>query len=77
MEEIMKLVIGIVFVLLGVPVGNWLAKVTKEELKAGQKWFKIIIWVGIIGGFVGLVMANDVVMFSFFFIVVVTSRSLR
>lgn len=77
MQELIKLVIGIVILALGIPIGNFLAKITKEELKSGRKWFRIIILVGLIGGFIGLIIKNDVLLFSSFFIAIVTSRSLR
>ncbi len=74
--EMLNLIFGVIFLLIGIPIGNFLAKVTKEELKSGQKWFKLIIWASLIGGFTGLVIKNDVLLFSFFFIAIVTSRSL-
>lgn len=69
--------IGILVLLLGFPIGSYLAKNTKEELSLGQKWFKLIIIVGLVGGGIGLVVGNDVILFSFFFIAVVTSRGLK
>ncbi|MCK4552608.1 hypothetical protein KAT80_00190 [Candidatus Pacearchaeota archaeon] len=77
MQEIIKLIIGILVLLLGFPFGSFLAKQTKEELKSGQKWFKLIIILSLAGGFVGLIIENDVLMFSLFFIAIVTSQSLR
>lgn len=77
MEEIFKLSIGVLVLLLGFPLGNYLAKQTREELKSGQKWFKLIIFVCSIGGIIGLIIKNDILLFSFFFIAVVTSRSLE
>lgn len=77
MQEIYKLIIGILVLVMGIPLGNLLANTTKEELKRGQKWFKILIIVSLVGGFVGLILNNDVLMFSFFFIAIVTSRSLK
>jgi hypothetical protein len=76
MQEIIKLVIGIVVLFLGIPIGNFLAKWTKEELKDGQIWFKLIILVSLIIGFIGLMIGDDILLFAFFFIAVVTSRSL-
>jgi len=76
MLEIFKILIGIGVLILGIPIGNILARFTKEELKAGKKWFKIIIILSLVGGFVGLIIGNDVLLFSLFFIAVVTSRSL-
>ena len=75
--EIVNLGIGILILLFGFPVGNYLAKKTKEELKSGQKWFKLIILASLIGGLIGLIFRNDVLMFSLFFIAIVTSRSLK
>ncbi|HLC86684.1 MAG TPA: hypothetical protein VJH65_00190 [Candidatus Nanoarchaeia archaeon] len=72
-----ELLIGIFVLLLGIPIGNFLAKTTKEELKAGQKWFKLLIMISLIGGFAGLILSNYILLFSFFFIAIVTSRSLR
>ena len=77
MTEIISLIIGVIILILGIPLGNYLAKVTKEELKSGQKWFKYIVIIGLIGGFVGLIIKNDVLLFTMFFISIVTSRSLR
>ena len=72
-----ELLIGIFVLILGIPLGNYLAKATKEELKAGQKWFKLIIIIGLLGGFIGLIIRNDIILFSFFFVAVVSSRSLK
>lgn len=77
MMEMIKLIVGIVVLGLGIPIGNLLAKWTKEELEGGRKWFKILIVVSLIGGIWGLIFENDVIMFSLFFIAIVTSRSLK
>ena len=77
MQELYKIFIGILFLILGYFAGGFLAKVTKEELKSGQKWFKLIIIFSLIGGVVGLIFKNDVLLFSFFFIAIITSRSLK
>jgi uncharacterized membrane protein YoaK (UPF0700 family) len=76
MEEIVKLIIGMVVLILGIPIGNFLAKQTKEELRSGKKYFIIIIWLSLIGGLTGLIIGSDVLMFSTFFIAIVTSRSI-
>lgn len=75
--EMVKLLIGILILALGYPIGSYLARLTKEELAVGQKWFKLIILASLIGGFVGLIIQDDILMFSFFFIAIVTSRSLK
>lgn len=77
MQEIIKLIVGTLVLLAGFPIGSYLAKTTKEELKPGQKWFKLIVIAGLLGGFTGLIIGNDALMFSFFFIALVTSRSLK
>jgi len=77
MQEILKFIIGIAVLIVGFPIGIFLAKLTKEELKSGQIWFKLIILTSAIGAVVSLILENDVLLFSFLFIIIVTSRSLR
>ncbi|MBU2053210.1 MAG: hypothetical protein ABIJ14_00445 [Nanoarchaeota archaeon] len=77
MQQTLSLLIGILVLFLGIPLGSYLAKTTKDELESGQKWFKLIIAVSLVGGFAGLILSDDVLMFSLFFIAIVTSRSLR
>lgn len=77
MQEVLKLLIGIIILLLGYPLGGYLAKETKEELKSGQKYFKIIILVSLFSCVVGLFLRDDVLFFTSVFIGLVTSRSLK
>lgn len=77
MQQLLQLFIATIILILGFPIGNLLAKTTKEELAVGKKWFTLIILFCLIGGFIGLILKNDVFMFSFFFIAIVTSRSLK
>ncbi|MAH03278.1 hypothetical protein CMI39_00650 [Candidatus Pacearchaeota archaeon] len=77
MQEIIKLLVGVLVLILGIPIGNYLAKITKEELKQGKKWFKLIIVVSLIGAFISLIFRNDAILFSLLFISIVTSRSLK
>jgi hypothetical protein len=77
MQELINLPIGIIALVLGVPIGNFLARMTKEELELGRRWFKLIIIVCLAGGFISLALGNDVMMFTFFFMAIVTSRSLK
>jgi len=77
MQEVYKILIGIAVLILGIPIGNLLAKFTKEELKTGQGWFRIIIILSLVGGVIGLIIGNDILMFTMFFIAIVTSRSLK
>ncbi len=77
MQELYKFPIGIVFLILGIPIGNLLARWTGEELKSGQKWFKIIILFSLIGSVISLIFRNDLLLFTFLFMMIVTSRSLK
>jgi hypothetical protein len=77
MNELYTLLIGVVVLGLGFSIGKVLARQTKEELKSGQKWFKLIVLGGLVGGLVGLVLRNDLLMFSMFFIAIVASGSLK
>lgn len=77
MQEIFIIFIGILILVLAFPIGSFLAKSTKEELKQGQKWFKLIIIFSSLGSIVSLILKNDILLFSFLFIIIVTSRSLR
>ncbi len=76
MNEWLELLIGMFVLIIGIPIGNLLRKYTEDELKIGKKWFKLLTYLGIFGGFVGLIINNDTIMFTFFFIAIVTSRSL-
>ena len=77
MQEIFGIFIGILALVLAFPIGFLLAKSTKEELKQGQKWFKLIIIFSFLGSIISLILKNDILFFSFLFIIIVTSRSLR
>jgi len=41
--SILQLLIILIIVLSGWPIGAFIASKTKEELKAGKKWFKIVM----------------------------------
>ena len=77
MQEVLKLVIGVVFLLLAWPIGYFLAKMTKEELKQGKKWFKLIILLSLVGALVSLFYRDDAFLFSFLFMALVTGMSLK
>ena len=77
MNEFISFALGVFVLLLGFPIGSLLAKQTKGELKAGQGWFKIILLVSFIGAVISLIVRNDVLMFGFLFMFIITSRSLR
>ena len=77
MQDITKILIGIVVLFASVFVGDFLAKATKEELKLGANWFRLIIMLSLIGGIIGLIIRNDILMFTMFFIAIVTGQSLK
>lgn len=77
MEDWLKIIIALAVLLLGIPIGNLLAKYTKEELKIGRVWFRFLMLAGVIGGVLGLIFQKDALMFTLFFIAIVSSRSLR
>jgi hypothetical protein len=77
MQDIYRLIIGTFILFLGIPIGNFLAKTTKEELNQGKKWFKLIIISSLIGAIISLILKNDTIMFFFLFTTVVTSCSLK
>jgi len=75
--EYYQLIIGIFLLISGFFFGNILAKATKEELKSGKKWFKLLIFISLIGAIVSLFIKIDSVLFAFLFMAIVTSRSLK
>lgn len=77
MNEIFNLFIGTIVLVLGFPIGNFLANQTKEELSFGRPWFKALVFIGLIGGVIGLIIKSDALLFTMFFIAIVTSRSVR
>ena len=77
MIEAYKLGIAIGILVLGFFLGNFLAKVTKEELKEGKKWFKILMILSAVGAIISLILRKDYVLFTFLLIIIVTSRSLK
>ena len=77
MQESIKVALGVLIVLLGIPIGNYLARITKEELKDGRRFFKLIAIFSLAGAIISLIIGNDALLFTFSFIAVVTSRSLK
>lgn len=77
MQQIYAFIIGIVLLALGIPIGNLLAKSTKEELKQGKKYFKVLIILSLAGAVAFLILGNDALLFGLLFIAIVTSRSLK
>jgi hypothetical protein len=76
MNEMIRFILGVAVLFLGIPLGYLLAKYTPEELKPGKIWFENLIIISLIGGIIGFSLENNGIMFSFFFIAIVTSQSL-
>lgn len=76
MQEALKITIGIIILILGIPIGDILAKNTREELKGGGKWFILLICLCLVGSILSLIFFDDALLFTFLFIAIVTSRSL-
>ncbi len=76
MREWLSFVIGIAVLALGIPIGEILARFTKDELEKGQPWFKLIILLSLAGALVSAIISNDAFLFAFLFMAIVTSRSL-
>ncbi|MBU2615705.1 MAG: hypothetical protein KKC19_01235 [Nanoarchaeota archaeon] len=70
-------IIGLAVLGLCFPLGIYLAKITREELDSGQRWFRLIVTLSFIGAILGLVLGNDVLLFTFLSMVIITSRSLK
>lgn len=77
MGEVYNFAIAIILLALAIPLGNLLAKATKEELHKGRKWFKLLMIACLIGSIPALIFRKDVIFFSLLFIAVVTSRSVK
>jgi uncharacterized membrane protein HdeD (DUF308 family) len=77
MEKWVQILIGIAVLVGGIFIGELLARVTKEELKDGQMWFKLIVIISLIVAVIGLIFGNDALLFSFLFIAIVSSRSIK
>lgn len=77
MEDVIKILISIGVLILGYFLGNILRSQTKDEQKDGRKYFIILTIFGLVFGFIGLILGKDWLMFSSFFIAVVTSRNLK
>jgi uncharacterized membrane protein YwaF len=77
MKEVYSILLSIGILVLGIPIGKLLAKMTKEELSSGKKWFMILIMVSFVGAIISLIIKNDPLMFTFLFMIVVTSQSIK
>jgi len=77
MHQLIQFTLAVLVLVLGIPIGDLLAKYTQEELKSGKKWFLLIIFLSIVGIIFALASGKDYLLFSLLFISIVTSRSLK
>ena len=77
MQEEFKLIIGVLILFLGFPIGMYLKKLTLDENIEGQKWFKIIIALSLLGSLISMFVKNDTLLFTFLFMAIVTGMSLK
>ena len=75
MLYILKLLIATGILVLGYFLGYFLRHWTMDEQKELKKYFNILTLVSLIAGVYGLFIGSDWLMFTFFFIAIVTSRS--
>ena len=74
----MPTTIFIVLILLtAIPAGFLLAWLTKEELKDGKKWFKLIIAVSLAGSIAFLFLKNEIVTLTLVYMAIVSYISMR
>ena len=77
MELIIRYLLGVVILIIAFPLGNYLAKITKEELKEGRKWFRLIIILNTVGIVIGIAMIKIELIFWFGFVMIITWRSMK
>jgi L-asparagine transporter-like permease len=74
-----QILIVFVIALLGYPIGLLIARATLEELRAGRKWFKLILLASFIGIIVSIIFAKSTTLcfltaiFVFIFLVALAS----
>jgi len=64
----LQIILLIIVSLLGIPVGFLLKKFTKEEMKSGRKWFKLISLAAVLSFIFGVVMGDAVIVVSSIFL---------
>lgn len=76
----LSLTLIIVIALLGYPIGLLIARLTKEELQAGKRWFKLLIIISAIAIATSILFATDEILIflvaSFAFILLLALASL-
>ncbi len=79
---ILQYILMILVLLIGIPIGYFLSKITKEELIQGRIGFKILIWVSIFS-LIFIIFLNIptqikiTLIFTFLFIILITLISFK
>jgi len=55
----LQLILLIIVMLSGWPIGRFIASKTEEELKEGKKWFKLICLVSLIAIIIGIFLLKE------------------
>ena len=77
-KNCMPTIFFIVLILLtAIPAGLLVAWLTKEELRAGKKWFKMIIALSLAGSVIFLFLKNEVVTLTLMYMAIVSYMSIR
>jgi len=71
----LTLILSILVLLTSIPAGLLIAWLTKEELKAGKKWFKILVLAGVLGMIIGIFYKNWAVALTFAYMAIVAGLS--
>jgi ABC-type sugar transport system permease subunit len=67
----------ILILLTAIPVGLLIAWLTNEELRDGQKWFKLIALLSCVGSVAFLILKNEIVALSLIYMAIVSYMSVR
>ena len=73
----LNFIVGVLALCLGFPIGLYLKKLTMDENKEGQIWFKILAVLSFVGAFASIILKNDVLLFTFLFFAITTGMSLK
>ena len=77
MNEFIQIGFGVLSLIIAFFLGKFVASISKDELHMGHKWFETILLISFLGVISSAIFRNDALMFTFLFILVFTSRSVR
>mgnify|MGYP001584158899 FL=1 len=71
-----EMILEIIILLLGIPVGYLIALMARDELKAGRKWFGVLVIASILGAVWFYLIGESVIVWSFGFVGVISAVGL-